>query len=675
MPCVVVESSATVPPSLQSAASSDTTWDTTYQDEGPVESTNDDMNWDHDSDELLAVPKLEPVEDDCFRMDEVEEAPRTSVPRSDRPSPGQPKTKRPRGRPRKHPLNPQTINSKIAKGRSKTGCITCRKRKKKCDEAKPRCLNCEKNAVVCEGYHEKTLWKSGREKAEEERQRKQSLPQITLHPIFNGVETPEDMIFFNHYINHLSSVLTVEGQHRNAFKDMLLQMAVEHRGLMHSILSLASKHIDLDTPYGDKLLSSNPKVDRSSLMARSQFHHDAAVRRLLAWGNQNEAAPEQKANLAPRYGQMLCLMAQAAAEGSLTGAHRIHLLAYKNLIQENPPPDKAFTTFITEFFQYRVFADELILYPDLESKRLATEDWVPWVEVEPARLIGVGDGLFHYLAKITTIRNEIRANIIAKTEPVVSSEALTKAAEISIGIHEWAPTWPAGDNRDRVSLLYKQMMWIYLYRTIYPPLKTSPPPFFTVPTIAETIDPTMGVGVGVGTSAAFGSSVGDGSRVMPLSPASSQSCSATRSPPPSGVLPPTSDRRLSSDSLLPTSPPLTNGAPSSPVVRYPPNYDARILSAVEESLGILESFKPGDPVQTLLLVPCLVIGCASFAPEQQERVRAAVRTVRGYTGMRNCDRLAQFLDEIWRLMSWAEWGYVWDWQRVAVRMGLDFSCA
>lgn len=28
-------------------------------------------------------------------------------------------------------------------------------------------MNCEKNAVVCEGYHEKQLWKSGREKAEE----------------------------------------------------------------------------------------------------------------------------------------------------------------------------------------------------------------------------------------------------------------------------------------------------------------------------------------------------------------------------------------------------------------------------------------------------------------------------------------------------------------------------
>lgn len=49
------------------------------------------------------------------------------------------KTKRPRGRPRKHPLTPAVNANKSAKGRSKTGCITCRKRKKKCDEAKPRC--------------------------------------------------------------------------------------------------------------------------------------------------------------------------------------------------------------------------------------------------------------------------------------------------------------------------------------------------------------------------------------------------------------------------------------------------------------------------------------------------------------------------------------------------------
>jgi hypothetical protein len=47
--------------------------------------------------------------------------------------------RRPRGRPRKHPKSPTTAISKPPKGRSKTGCITCRRRKKKCDEKKPEC--------------------------------------------------------------------------------------------------------------------------------------------------------------------------------------------------------------------------------------------------------------------------------------------------------------------------------------------------------------------------------------------------------------------------------------------------------------------------------------------------------------------------------------------------------
>lgn len=36
--------------------------------------------------------------------------------------------------------------------RSKTGCITCKQRKKKCDEAKPGCQNCRRNNLECGGY-------------------------------------------------------------------------------------------------------------------------------------------------------------------------------------------------------------------------------------------------------------------------------------------------------------------------------------------------------------------------------------------------------------------------------------------------------------------------------------------------------------------------------------------
>ncbi|KAK8050715.1 hypothetical protein PG994_012445 [Apiospora phragmitis] len=623
-----------LPNMVHSATSSCTndSWGTGYS-EGPEQGdAGDDVHWEQDSDDVLTVPKMEPVEDDDFHMDDLKEAPRTPRPSSSATTTVA-KAKRPRGRPRKHPLTPQVSANKIAKGRSKTGCITCRKRKKKCDEAKPRCMNCEKNAVVCEGYNEKTIWKSGREKAEEERRK--SLPLITLQPIFKGVETPEDMIFLHHYINHLSGVLTVESQHKNAFKDMLLQMAVEHRGLMHSILSLASEHIDYETPYGAKILESNERVTKASLQSRSEFHHNEAMHTFYEdiGREQSRKANDGTVNLSVRYGQMLCLLLKSIANGSHNGEHRLHLQAYKNLIQASPPDDSAFLIFITEFFQFYVFADELIRYPQVQVPRLALETWEPWMTIEPARLIGVSDGLFKYLTQITTIRNTIRTNILARIDPVVDYTSLYRAAEIDAAIRDWTPHWPPGDSRERVGLLYKQMMWVYLFRTIYPPSSSTP------------------LSVMVGQS--FGATTCSGNS-PPLSPTS-----------PVHPDPPNAGKAAS----------LSHRADSPQPIRYPPHHDSRITVAVDESLAILESFKPSDPVQTLLLIPCLIIGCASFAPSQRSKVQDAVRAVRGYTGLRNCDLLLEVLAMVWQLMDQGEWAQVWDWQGVAQSMGLDFACA
>jgi hypothetical protein len=95
---------------------------------------------------------------------------------------------------------------------------------------------------------------------------------------------------------------------------------------------------------------------------------------------------------------------------------------------------------------------------------------------------------------------------------------------------------------------------------------------------------------------------------------------------------------------------------------------------VNESLTIVESFKPSDPAQTILLIPCLVIGSSCFDPVQQERIRAGVKCVKGYTGLRNCDCVLRVLEEVWRLMAMGEWVKVWDWQGIAQDMGLDFLC-
>lgn len=118
------------------------------------------------------VPKIEEIDDDeAFAIELANERIRTTgqmdVVESKDKSVSIPVTgPRKRGRPRKHPL-PAPGQIKVTKGRSKTGCITCRRRKKKCDETKPTCLNCQKNSVVCEGYPAKEIWKSGRQKMEE----------------------------------------------------------------------------------------------------------------------------------------------------------------------------------------------------------------------------------------------------------------------------------------------------------------------------------------------------------------------------------------------------------------------------------------------------------------------------------------------------------------------------
>ncbi|TVY34695.1 Transcriptional regulatory protein [Lachnellula subtilissima] len=56
-------------------------------------------------------------------------------------------------------VNDSQTAKKPAK-RSHTGCKTCRRRKKKCDEQRPECGNCEKANVVCEGYDQKLLFET-----------------------------------------------------------------------------------------------------------------------------------------------------------------------------------------------------------------------------------------------------------------------------------------------------------------------------------------------------------------------------------------------------------------------------------------------------------------------------------------------------------------------------------
>ena len=131
------ESSASAITVVTSATSSCTD---PWSSSGYVEEEDDSINWNQDEDMLL-VPKIEPVEDDLDMTDvaDLKDDAGVETPSAMSTVSTPAVTKRPRGRPRKHPkISPESM-AKITKGRSKTGCITCRRRKKKCDETKPGC--------------------------------------------------------------------------------------------------------------------------------------------------------------------------------------------------------------------------------------------------------------------------------------------------------------------------------------------------------------------------------------------------------------------------------------------------------------------------------------------------------------------------------------------------------
>lgn len=378
------------------------------------------------------------------------------------------------------------------------------------------------------------MWKSGKEKAAEGRDTSHrqhgvdgliastarqgragsiSLSTVQLPFLISGLETEGDRIFLSHYISRLSIIFTLENEKDSAFRNILLPMAHQDPGLMHSILALSSRHIDYSSTYGRQVLAEHPTLDVETLEERSQFHQEAAIRKMLGSQVDAPAADGPKTPSPALYAQMLCLVLQTLSNPEPNGQHRIHLEHYQRLIQENPPENGEPMKFIHEFFQYHIQCDQLIYYPADSPRYLSSSNdfnlpTTAVVQPSAVRMLGVFDGLFLYMSKITNIRNQIRHNLEHRIEPVLDYSSLHAAAEIDAGIREWQPAWSPGDPRDNAGLLYRQMMWIYLWRSVFPPQITNWKP-------DERI--TSAVNVGIELLSRFGPR--DPSQTLILAPA------------------------------------------------------------------------------------------------------------------------------------------------------------
>lgn len=96
---------------------------------------------------------------------------------------------------------PQATKRRNVKSRTKTGCLTCRKRRIKCDERKPGCENCQRSKKICMGYEDPLGKRSKRDTLLD-------LPKKDEYRVYDGyiVKSAEDIPNVNgSYLNLQSS--------------------------------------------------------------------------------------------------------------------------------------------------------------------------------------------------------------------------------------------------------------------------------------------------------------------------------------------------------------------------------------------------------------------------------------------------------------------------------------
>ncbi|KAL0931296.1 C6 zinc finger protein [Colletotrichum truncatum] len=74
------------------------------------------------------------------------------------------------------PTDKRAQFTRASKPKTRTGCITCRRRHKKCDEAKPACLTCLKYKGFCEGYKSTAVKPSSQQRQQQQQRVLQPKP-------------------------------------------------------------------------------------------------------------------------------------------------------------------------------------------------------------------------------------------------------------------------------------------------------------------------------------------------------------------------------------------------------------------------------------------------------------------------------------------------------------------
>ncbi|THY12095.1 hypothetical protein D6D02_05389 [Aureobasidium pullulans] len=336
--------------------------------------------------------------------------------------------------------------------RSKTGCKTCRRRKKKCDEARPGCQNCAKNNILCGGYEMRKPWRKGaRSKSS-----MSELPQI-----ISAMDNPLDSQLFSYFITHAAQALNIYSETNNPFDGFAIDMAIGNAGLMHSLLCLSASC----------LLTHQPS-SAQGIVVRHSHHFDRAVVTLRK-GVEAYSSDNSTQNADCIMLQTILLALEAIVTGEIHGSYRCHLLAAQRLADSCGDLSSDVQSFARQFLQYHNLANTIscldpvnVVKSSMQGRQTETTEQGTF---SGSCVDGILHGLLDPMSRTRQVRDAIRYHRgIGNSRWFMDEQLLSLALGVETQLRTWQSRLQPNTPQYWSSLAYRQSAYVYLYRTIKP---------------------------------------------------------------------------------------------------------------------------------------------------------------------------------------------------------------
>lgn len=347
-----------------------------------------------------------------------------------------------------------TAVSRPSYSRTRTGCLTCRRRRKKCDERRPRCVGCERNHLLCSWPHS-TLDSS----QEFQLQVQNEAASLSLAPtrglsttaaVFRGHESLVDF-----FTQMTAPRLIARRQIENPFITYNLRIAPSCETLQHAILAVASCHRAYLEPSFSVVARSHYAVT-----LRSMKHA------ITSW--RTCSFPDRLTILASAFALCWYEIIDANLEGSLYHHLRACSAMLRDVERDSRGTELQLLGFFAEQYSYLAIAANVCF--GLSTMATKRRPQLP----QPVQNLNLGSPihgfLFGYAHELHDAIPRIRNLADRFALEGNSTHVQVQYADIYSAITSWEPRTAEGDpGYEQVGHMYQAACLIFLRTATYDP--------------------------------------------------------------------------------------------------------------------------------------------------------------------------------------------------------------